>query len=97
VLHKLQPDRYRDLEFRDYAERTIRKLCPAHILPVVIWVDRSLPNIAIPAGAPCFDLFETAYRNWITALFTDEVPETTIQPLRNTLITVLNSLFSANH
>jgi hypothetical protein len=97
VLHESQPDRYRDAEFRVYTENTIRKLCPAHILPVVIWVDRSLPDIVIPPGAACFDLFETAYRNWMTALFTDEVPETTIKPLRNTLIKVLNRLFEANH
>ncbi len=40
------PDRFRDLEFRQYAEQTIRKFCPAHILPLVLWVDVAL------AGTP---------------------------------------------
>ncbi len=53
-----QPHRFRDLEFRQYAEQTIRKFCPAHILPLVIWVDTALPGTPLmnspeePASPP---------------------------------------------
>jgi hypothetical protein len=39
LREEAQPDRFRDPEFRRYAEQTIRKVCPAHILPIVVWVD----------------------------------------------------------
>jgi hypothetical protein len=86
-----QPGRFRDLEFRDYAERTIRKACPGHILPVVLWVDRL--EGALPGDA-CFENFETRYRAWLAAYFTDEVPEAVIGPLRNSLVDMLNKLYA---
>ena len=95
TLRESQPDRYRDLEFRDYAERTIRKTCPAHILPAVIWLDHAI-GAAIPTDVAHFEQFETAYRLWIAAFFTDEVPESTIGPLRNNLVTIMNMIFLQN-
>ena len=95
VLQETQPDRYRDPEFRDYVERTIRVACPAHILPVVIWLDKA-EGPFIPSAVAHFEMFETAYRNWLTAFLTDEVPESVIGPLRNSLVTVMNMIFLQN-
>jgi hypothetical protein len=94
ILHDSQPDRYRDIEFRDYVERTIRKACPAHILPVVIWLERATGTL--PLNYVHFDVFETTYRSWLNALFIDEAPESTIGPLRNALVTMMNNLFFQN-
>lgn len=92
-----QPDRFRDPEFRQYAEQTIRKFCPAHILPLVVWVDTALPGTPLVNGSggiyPCFDNLESAYTSWLTAFFTDEVDPSVIAPLRNNLVSVLNGIF----
>lgn len=95
VRQESQPDRFRDEEYRTYAEATIRKTCPGHILPVILWVDRALPGISLPAGTPSFDNFETGYRQWIAAWFRDEVAETEIGPLRNNLVDILNKIYAA--
>jgi len=92
-----QPDRFRDAEFRQYTEETIRKFCPAHILPIVVWVDTALAGTALTDGTdpyPCFDNFESAYRAWLSAFFTDDVDPSVIAPLRNDLVAVLNGIFS---
>jgi hypothetical protein len=91
IREECQPDRFRDAEFRDYAERTIRKACPGHILPVVLWVDRREGFLPVD---PCFENFETRYRDWLAAYFTDEVSETVIGPLRNNLVDMLNKLYA---
>jgi hypothetical protein len=96
VRTEIFPDRFRDREFRDYAERTIRKACPAHILPLVVWADRALPGTVIPPNVACFDLFENTYRQWLTAFFTDEVPAATIEPLRITMVDIMNRLFEVS-
>ena len=92
-----QPDRFRDPEFRQYAEETIRRFCPAHILPIILWTDTALAGTPLmngPKPYPCFDNFESAYRAWLSAYFTDDVDQTIIAPLRNSLVTVLNEMFS---
>jgi hypothetical protein len=71
-----QPARFRDEEYRAYAEATIRKTCPGHILPVILWVDRAIPGLSLPADTPSFDNFEILYRKWLAAYFTDEITET---------------------
>lgn len=90
-----QPDRFRDEEYRTYAEATIRKTCPGHIFPVIIWVDRAMPGLALPPDTPSFDNFENAYRQWIAAYFTDEISETDLAPLRNALVNILNNMYMA--
>ena len=92
-----QPDRFRDPEFRQYTEETIRRFCPAHILPIVLWTDTALAGTPLmngPKPYPCFDNFESAYRAWLSAYFTDDVDQAVIAPLRNSLVTVLNGMFS---
>jgi len=89
-----RPDRFRDEEFRAYAERTIRKACPGHIMPFILWVDCALPGTPLPPDAPCFDHFETRYRRWLNAYLTDEIPETVIGPLRNDLVDIVNKIYA---
>ncbi|WP_437819911.1 diguanylate cyclase [Sorangium sp. So ce1078] len=48
--------RFRNMEFRRYAEEVIRQETPAHILPKICWVDRDA-MIAL----------EAAYRAWLEA------------------------------
>lgn len=88
-----QPDRFRGEEFRRYAEQTIRKACPAHILPCILWVDRAAPGTAPSGDEPCFDWLEFHYRAWLEVWITDEIAEGTIAPLRNNLTTVVNAIY----
>ena len=93
----MQPDRFRDPEFRQYAEQNISKFCPAHILPLVVWIDTALPGTPLVNGSnklyPCFDNLESTYTSWLTAFFTDEVDPTVLAPFRNNLVSVLNGIF----
>ena len=95
---KTQPARFRDLEFRQYAEQTIRKFCPAHILPLVVWVDEALAGTALVNSSnepyPCFDNLESTYTSWLSDFFTDDVDPSLIAPRRNNLVSVLNGIFS---
>lgn len=86
------PARFREEEFRKYAERMARNACPAHILPRIYWVDRNVPGNALVGNEPCFDLFETRYLNWLEAFLTDQESEATISPLRNLLKETLNAI-----
>jgi len=93
-----QPDRFRDIEFRQYAEQTIRKYCPAHILPLLVWVDTALAGTALVNSSdepyPCFDNLESTYTSWLSAFFTDDADPSVIAPMRNNLVSVLNGIFS---
>lgn len=86
-----RPEKYRDPEFRKHAEQQVRKSCPSHILPRVLWVDRELPGA--PPNAPGFGNFEARYRLWQEAWIADETNETVIRPLRNSLVTMLNLIY----
>jgi hypothetical protein len=102
-----QPDRFRDPEFRRYAEQTIRKFCPAHILPIVVWVDTVFqPKISTTSARLSrvgegsnqfyfsFNNLELAYLIWLAAFFTDDVAPADIEPSRNLLVSILNGIFS---
>jgi hypothetical protein len=89
----VQPEYYRDLEFRKYTEQQVRKACPAHILPRVIWLDAALPGSVIAATHPSFTNFETRYRAWLTAYMAEGVTEAVIGPLRDQLVAVLNNIY----
>jgi hypothetical protein len=93
-----QPYRFRDIEFRQYAEQTIRKFCPAHILPLLVWTDTALAGTALVNSSnepyPCFDNLESKYISWLSAFFTDDIDPSLIAPLRNNLVSVLNRIFA---
>ena len=90
----VQPEYYRDLEFRKYTEQQVRKACPAHILPRVIWLDAALPGSVVTATHPSFTNFETRYRAWLTAYMAEGVTEAVIGQLRDQLVTVLNNIYT---
>lgn len=89
----LNPDNYRDPEFRRYAEEQVRKACPSHILPRILWVDRSLPGSATAPSDPSFDNFEQGYKSWFEAWITDEVEESALGLLKNYLVEIINGIY----
>lgn len=92
----LQPDmpaKYRDPEFRRFAEKQVRTACPAHILPRILWVDRELPTA--PAGSPGFGRFESAWHGWQSEWLTDENDTASLQAPRDALVAVLNDIIAA--
>ncbi len=91
----VQPEGWRDMEFRKHAENQVRKACPAHIMPRIFWVDASLPGTPVAAGDPSFNNFEIRYRNWLSAYLTDEPAEAVIAPLRSALALVLKNMYTA--
>ncbi|MEX2512678.1 MAG: hypothetical protein WD398_07225 [Cyclobacteriaceae bacterium] len=101
LKQETQPDRFRDPEFRHYAEQTIRKFCPAHILPLVVWIDTAINGTdlvnSLSQPYPCFDNLESIYTAWLSGFFTDEVDPSVIAPVRNNLVGVLNSIFSESN
>lgn len=91
----VQPEGWRDPEFRKLAEQQVRKACPAHIMPRILWVDSSLPGTPVTNADASFNNFETQYRAWLAAYLVDEPVEAVIAPLRNQLALVLNNIYTA--
>lgn len=89
----VQPERFRDEEFRNYAERMARRSCPAHILPKILWVDATRPGAPLNGDEPCFDRFEQRYRAWLSAYLTDDIPGVVLEPLRAALVQTLNAIY----
>jgi len=52
------PERFANIDFRRFAEKTIRQETPAHILPKICWVDRKQM-----AG------FEKVYKRWLQVIY----------------------------
>lgn len=89
----MQSENYRDPEFRRYAELQVRKACPAHILPRILWVDRAMESTPVSSTDPSFDNFEQCYNRWANAWFTELTQEATMAPLRNDLVNTLNNIY----
>ena len=89
----LHPDTNRDLEFRQHAENQVRKTCPSHILPRILWVDRTLPGSITTPADPSFDNFELRYRSWFEAWIVDEMEESVINPIKNDLVEIINRIY----
>lgn len=75
------PERFADIDFRRFAEKTIRQETPAHILPKICWVDR-----AQMAG------FEKVYKRWLQATYGNS--RTNIQTALADLVKALSNLRS---
>ncbi len=89
------PHRFRDPEFRRHAERMVRRACPAHLLPIVHWVDRYRPSTEAeePGQAPplgSFEGFESRYLTWLAELLSPEAPP----PNCNEVVEALNEINS---
>jgi hypothetical protein len=85
---KVTPDRFRDPEFRNHAERAIQQACPAHLMPTVYWVDRSSPGS--PASPASFDTFEQRYFEWLDTVLIPAAP--TVDAARGALVETLNAI-----
>jgi hypothetical protein len=84
------PDRFRDPEFRNHAERAIQQACPAHLMPTVYWVDRASPGS--PASPASFDTFEQRYFDWLDTVLIPGAPAATVDAARGTLVEALNAI-----
>jgi hypothetical protein len=87
---KVTPDRFRDPEFRNYAERAIQQACPAHLMPTVYWVDQESPGT--PAAPASFDTFEQRYFDWLDTVLIPGAPAATVAAARGALVEALNRI-----
>ena len=84
------PDRFRDPEFRNSAERVIRQACPAHLMPTVYWVDRASP--ASPISPASFDTFEQRYLTWLDTILIPGALAATVDAARAAMVETLNAI-----
>jgi hypothetical protein len=84
------PDRFRDPEFRNYAQSAIEQACPAHVMPTVYWVDRASPGSPVPPAS--FDAFEQRYFAWLDSVLIPGAPAATVNAARNAMVESLNAI-----
>lgn len=92
-IRSMQPDVFRDPEYRKHIEWQIRKACPSHLVPRILFVDRALPGSVITPTDPCFDNFEQRFKAWFEIWVVDEVEEAVVVPLKNNLVEILNKIY----
>ncbi|HSI75127.1 MAG TPA: hypothetical protein VK957_04515 [Lunatimonas sp.] len=88
-----QPVRYRNGEFRHYAELQLRRYCPANILPRILWVDRSISGSNTTGEDPSLENFEQAYFNFLNLYMTDAVDQSLLEDAKEILILIVNALY----
>ena len=86
------PDRFRDLELRNHAERVIKQACPAHLMPIVYWVDQTLPGTLPPLPLACFDTFEQRYFDWLDTVLIPGASAATVDAARAAMVETLNAI-----
>ncbi len=84
------PDRFRDPEFRTYAERVVQQSCPVHLMPTVYWVDRSSPGS--PISAASLDSFEQRYFGWLDTVLIPGAQAGTVDAARAAMVETLNAI-----
>jgi hypothetical protein len=84
------PDRFRDPEFRNHAERVIQQACPAHLMPSVYWVDRATPGSPIRPAS--FDTLEQRYFAWLDTILIPGAPAATVDAARADMVETLNAI-----
>ncbi len=75
------PIRFTDPDFRAYAEKTIRKEIPAHILIDIYWLDQER-----------LYEFQEAYKPWLLAFNDPATTEQALVEMQNKLVISLNNL-----
>jgi len=93
VAEAAHPRRFREEEFRQYVENTVRKACPAHILARIHWVDSAARGSTVTGDVPCFDQFETRYRDWLRAYLGDGTASAEMENWRANLVACLNAIY----
>nr|WP_321236374.1 hypothetical protein [uncultured Psychroserpens sp.] len=61
------PERFRDLEFRAWMEKTIYNEAPAHMMINIFWVDRDSAS-PITTTSPSINNFSRVYEEWLEGL-----------------------------
>jgi len=84
------PDRFRDPEFRNHAERVIQQACPAHLMPTVYWVDQVTPGSPVRPGS--FDTFEQRYFAWLDTILIPGALAATVDAARADMVETLNAI-----
>ncbi|MEN8228457.1 MAG: hypothetical protein ABFS38_09910 [Bacteroidota bacterium] len=92
-VEQIQPDPFRDPEFRKHTEKQVRKACPSHILPRILWVDRVLPGSIVTPLDPSFENFEQRYRAWFEMWIVDEADQAAVGPLKNDMVEILGIIY----
>lgn len=90
VREEVTPHRFRDKEFRRYMERVIQQTCPAHILPMIYWVDQQLPGNGNSVAS--FNMLEEMYFNWLEGILIPGIDNSTLTTNRTALIESLNGI-----
>ncbi|VAX01191.1 hypothetical protein MNBD_GAMMA22-3077 [hydrothermal vent metagenome] len=90
---KIRPHRFRDREFRQYLQRVIQQNCPAHILPIIYWVDQELTGTV--SSNASFNYFEERYFEWLASILVPGTAVATMTDRRNALIASLNEIANA--
>jgi hypothetical protein len=86
------PDRFRDLELRNHAERMIMQACPAHLVPIVYWVDQALPGTLPPLPNACFETFEQRYFDWLDTVLIPGAPAAAVDAARAAMVETMNAI-----
>ena len=73
------PEKFRDINFRRFVEKTIRMETPAHIYPRICWIDLLQMNV-----------FEKKYKEWIAELNNNTQTQKTLEEMVNTLFNLKN-------
>jgi hypothetical protein len=84
------PDRFRDPEFRNHAERAIQQACPAHLMPTVYWVDRQAAGS--PTAVASFDTWEQRYFDWLDTVLIPGAAAATVDAARGAMVEALNAI-----
>jgi hypothetical protein len=84
------PDRFRDPEFRNHAERAIQQACPAHMMPTVYWVDRA--SLGSPVSPASIETFEQRYFDWLDTVLIPGALTATVDAARAAMVEALNAI-----
>ena len=73
------PEKFRNINFRRFVEKTIRMETPAHIYPRICWIDLLQMR-----------KFEEDYKNWLKELPKEEPDVNIVNTMINTLFNLKN-------
>ncbi|NEQ45468.1 MAG: hypothetical protein F6K00_18775 [Leptolyngbya sp. SIOISBB] len=97
------PHRFRDRELRRHVERIVQQSCPAHLRPLIYWVDRHVSEQSLPFPEPIpetatdisFEQFEAIYFAWLNTQLLPGVAAEAAIAARNQMILAMNALSAA--
>ncbi len=81
VILPYWPDRFINLDYRKFMERTLRKEAPAHVLLNICWIDCRQMSV-----------FEDAYKRWLVEIGRAEIDKVALSQALSDLIDILTRL-----